>query len=404
LDIKDKVIIHSAALYIRTGIQGCILHAMVDLSTWVDVDLTAVMANVRATAEITDAPIMAVVKAGGYGHGAVEVAKAASEAGASWFAVARGAEAFELREAGIAEPVLVFGHVPHDQLARAVLERISMTVWDARQIEAAASAAKLAGEPAKIHLKVDTGMSRLGVQVSEAPTLAQQIVDRQGLELEGIFTHFARADEAESLPSEAQITLFEDVLQSLKSRPNFIHAANSAAGMRHARSRYDLVRLGIALYGLHPSSATQLDERFRPALVWKSRLLRVDELEAGRGVSYGHEYRTKRRERIGTVAVGYADGYRRITGNQMLVRGSIVPVVGRVCMDLCMVQLDNAPAAEPGDEVVLIGEQEDQRISAEQVADIWGTINYEVTCGISSRVPRIYRTTVRTEVTREWPG
>lgn len=376
---------------------------MKDLSTWIDVDLTAIKANVKATSQIAGTPIMAVVKANGYGHGAVPVAKAAGEAGASWFAVARGEEAFELREGGLGQPILVFGHVPRDLLARAISEGISLTIWEADQIDAVASAASLAGAQAKIHLKVDTGMSRLGVQVNEAVSIAQRIINRSALELEGIYTHFARADEAKTLTTEAQLILFDEVLQSLETRPKFVHAANSAAGIRHDRSRYDLIRLGIALYGLHPSNATQLDDRYRPALAWKSRLLRIEELESGRGVSYGHEYRTQKRERIGTVAVGYADGFRRIMGNQVIVDGRIVPVVGRVCMDLCMVQLDDAPGAQTGDEAVVIGEQGGQQISAEQVAELWGTINYEVTCGISARVPRIYSIKAVREMKREWP-
>jgi alanine racemase len=380
-----------------------ILQTMKDLSTWAEIDLSAIQANVKATAGITETPIMAVVKADGYGHGAVPAAQAASEAGAAWFGVARGEEAFELRHGGIQEPILVFGHVSHDLLARTVAEGISIALWDARQLDAVASAAKLAGKPAQIHLKVDTGMSRLGVRASEAAELAQQILDRQGLDLEGIFTHLARADEADKNPTDTQIALFDEALQSIGTRPNLIHAANSAAALRHKRSRYDVVRLGIALYGLHPSKATQLEEGFQPALAWKSRLLKVEQLEAGRGLSYGHEYVTQERERIGTVAVGYADGFRRTGGNQVLIAGELVPVVGRVCMDMCLVQLDSAPAAQAGDEVVLIGEQGGKRISAEQVAERWGTINYEVTCGIGSRVPRTYTIATEMEITGEYP-
>ncbi len=212
--------------------------------------------------------------------------------------------------------------------------------------------------------------------------------------LEGVFTHFARADEADPETTQAQLESFQSVIASLEAhdlRPALVHSANSAAGLAFPDAWFDMLRVGIAMYGLHPSADRRLPAVFRPALSWKSSLAMVKRLPAGRGVSYGHVYQTDSEERIGTIPVGYADGYRRVEGNHVLVAGREVPVVGRVTMDQIMVQLDSVPEAEVGDEVALIGIQDGRAISAEDVAEAWGTINYEVTSGISKRVPRVYK-------------
>jgi alanine racemase len=236
-------------------------------------------------------------------------------------------------------------------------------------------------------------MGRLGVAPEEVPTFAKSLVEVPNVSFEGVFTHYARADEHDSVPSDKQDQNFKRALSQLEEsglRPPLVHAANSAAALKKPGDNFDLVRVGISIYGLHPSEETILPADFRAALSWKTQLSQVKGLPPGHGVSYGHHYVTSDHERIGTLPIGYADGFRRVDGNQVLVGGQRAAIVGRVCMDLCMVQLDAIPGAQAGDEVVLIGHQGDERISAEEVAERWGTINYEVTCGIGARLPRVY--------------
>jgi alanine racemase len=260
-------------------------------------------------------------------------------------------------------------------------------------VETASQAARLTGKPAQLHLKVDTGMSRIGVQPAEALDLARRIAGTPGVVFEGIFTHFARADEADPTFTDMQERRFQQVFAGIEAaglRPACVHAANSPAALTRPETAYDLIRLGIAMYGLHPSGECPLPEGFRPALVWKTVLTQVKTLPAGSGVSYNHEYVTQKEECIGTLPVGYADGWRRARPNLVLVGGQRAPVVGRVCMDQCMLNLDTVPGAREGDEVILIGSQGEERISAEELARRWGTNNYDVMCGIGARVPRIY--------------
>lgn len=355
--------------------------------------MSAIRGNINYYREHARVPVMAVVKANAYGHGAVPVARAALEAGAAWCAVARVEEALELRRASLDCPLLLLGYTPPDRYDEMIANQVSLTVWDVSQVKAASQATERVGKPAHLHLKVDSGMSRLGVQPGEALELARILKTASGVDFEGIFTHFARADEADPKPTEIQETHFQGVIAALDSagiKPALVHAANSAAGLTRPSAYLNLIRAGIAIYGLHPSSECPLPAEFRPALQWKSVLSQVKVLPPGRGVSYGHTYTTRHHERIGTVPVGYADGFRRTAGNQTLVGGVRVPVVGRVCMDQVMVQLDEAPQAAVGDEVVLIGRQGNAVLPAEELADIWKTINYEVTCGLTARVPRIY--------------
>jgi len=362
-------------------------------ATWVEIDLSAIEGNARALVASSDAQLMAVVKANGYGHGAVETARAAARGGASWFGVARSEEALELRGAELTEPILVLSPVPRDSLDQLIRQDVSIAVGDRAQIGAAASAARSLGSKAKVHLKLDTGMSRTGAHPDEAVSLAKELRDLDTISFDGVFTHFARADELDALSAREQLGRFNEALAELEAaglRPALVHAANSAATLALPESHFDMVRVGIALYGLQPSKEQPLPGEFQPALQWKSQLTRVRDLPAGTGVSYGHDYVTKTEERIGTFPVGYADGLRRTGGNQVLVGSQQVPVVGRICMDLSMMQLGPVPGAEVGDEVVLIGSQDGTTITVEQVADRWDTINYEVICGISQRVPRLF--------------
>ena len=362
-------------------------------STWVTIDLDAIKNNVRYFLDRNSVQVMAIVKANAYGHGAVPVAQAALEAGATWCGVARTNEALELRQAGIECPILLLGYTPEAWYEEMIHHQISMTVWDTKQIENISGVASKINSKAKLHLKVDTGMSRLGADPKEVIRMLHGIAAFPNIQIEGLFTHFARADETDSKPTDAQEEQFHGLLAKLKEASiqiPLVHAANSAASLTRPSVYFNCVRVGIAMYGLHPSPERPLPAVFRSVLAWKSVLSQVKLLPPGRGISYGHEYVTSREERIGTIPVGYADGFRRVPGNQVLVGGRKVPVLGRVTMDQIMVQLDAVPEANAGDEVVLLGVQGEQSITAEEIADRWGTINYEVTSGIAHRVPRIY--------------
>lgn len=363
-------------------------------STWVEVDLEAIENNVKYVSQSTGVQVMAVVKANAYGHGAVPVARAALRGGSTYLAVARIDEALELREAGLDCPIMLLGYTSPNRMEEAIANRITLTVWDNQQVEAVEISAIKARSKAYVHLKVDTGMSRLGAQPREVVSLARCLDGKADIIFEGLFTHFARSDEADKTTTDIQEGCFLDVLKALDEhglRPPLVHAANSAASLTRSSAYFDMVRLGIAMYGLVPSSECPLPEGFRPALTWKTILSHVKILPPKRGVSYGHEYTTRTNEYIGTIPLGYADGFRRIQGNQVLINGKRVQVIGRICMDQIMVQLDNATEAKAGDEVVLIGNQKGEMITADEVAANWGTINYEVTCAIGARVPRFFK-------------
>ncbi|MEN8241383.1 MAG: alanine racemase [Chloroflexota bacterium] len=363
-------------------------------STWAEVDLGVVKHNIRFFLNLSKTEVMAIVKANAYGHGAVQVARAALEAGASWCGVARTNEALELRQAGLNCPVLILGYTPEGQYSEMIAEQVSLTVWNLDQVKSISAAAGKLKKEASVHINVDTGMHRLGAEPSNALALIQASARLSNIRIAGLFTHFARADEAAPAANDAQEEIFQDLLAKVDAeqiRIPMVHAANSAASLTRPSVHFNCLRIGIAMYGLHPSADCPLPPEIKPALKWTSALSQVKTLPAGSGVSYGHQYRTSRRERIGTVPVGYADGFRRVTGNFVLVGGQKVPVVGRVTMDQIMVQLDEAPDAKAGDEVVLLGEQGGAQMTAEEIAGRWGTINYEVTSGISGRVPRLYR-------------
>ena len=362
-------------------------------SNWVTIDTNAIQNNVKFILEHTQAQVMAIVKANAYGHGTIPVARAALDGGATWCGVARFSEALELRCADINCPILLLGYTPKEHMEEMIINQVSMTIWEREQVILLKAAAKSVGGKARIHLKVDTGMSRIGVQPEEALDLALFISEKPRIQFEGVYSHFARADEIDPAAADLQWDRFQSVLSDLDShkiRPPIVHHANSAASLTRKETSLTLVRFGIAMYGLHPSAESPLPDAFRPALSWKSILSQVKTLPPGRGISYGHEYITERYERIGTIPVGYADGFRRLKGNQVLVGEKRVPVIGRVTMDQILVQLDEVPESQGGDEVVLIGRQGNELISAEDVAQTWGTINYEVTCAIGPRVPRLY--------------
>ncbi len=362
--------------------------------TWVETDLGAIRHNARRLRELAGgAALMAVVKANAYGHGAVGVARAAAEAGADWLGVARLGEGLELRASGIGLPILVLGYVLPGQAAEAVSAGLTLTVYDIETARAYGARARAMGRRARVHVKVDSGMGRLGALAADAPALVAALHEIEGLDVDGLFTHFAASDLRDQTSTVAQIRALDGALEALDAaglRPPVVHAANSAAVLLQPGARYSMVRSGILLYGLDPSDEVVAPTALRPALSWKTRVAQVKVLPPGHGVSYGPEYRTTTRETLAVLPVGYADGWRRVPKNvnEVLIGGRRAPIRGRVCMDQCVAGISHVPGVRVGDEVVLIGAQGEERISAEDVAARWGTINYDVTSGIMARVER----------------
>jgi alanine racemase len=362
------------------------------LSNWLEIDLGAIAHNVKQLQQFTGVKVMAVVKANGYGHGLIPVSRQAVKAGAAYCGVARVDEALELRGAEIDSPVLVLGETPVGRFRQAVDNGISLTVFHPRHLNALRQLGSNA-HSTRVHLKVDTGMSRLGVAVDEAYAMLQSLQTIPGVKVEGLFTHFARADEPGVDTTARQEAIFTGLVQEVESaglRPPLVHASNSAAALTRPSANFDMVRPGIAVYGMEPGPQVPLPQGFQRALTWKARISQIRDLEPGQGVSYGHAYVADGHEKLGVIPVGYGDGYRREEGNVVLVHGQRVPVRGRVCMDQLMVDLAGVAAVEVADEVVLLGEQAEACITATDLARTWNTLNYEVTCGLGARVPRLY--------------
>lgn len=364
---------------------------------WVETDLKAVSHNIRAIKSLMkpETLFMAVVKANAYGHGAVRVAKAALESGADRLGVALIEEGLELRGAGITAPIHILGEISHDAANDVIEADFIPTICSRPVVEALSQAAERKKKPVKVHLKVDTGMSRLGVAPSEVPAFVSFLQGKPGLELEGIFTHLAVAEQLQNPFTNQQIENFDKVLGKLRDQGvefPLRHLANSAATILFPFSHRDMVRVGIAIYGLHPGEATREWIELKPALSLKARVTYVRELAANRGVSYGLTYKAPQDTVIAVIPLGYADGYSRLLSNrsQVLIAGERARVVGNVCMDQLMVDVGGIPSVEVGSEVVLIGCQGEEEVAADELASILGTINYEIVCMISSRVPRVY--------------
>jgi alanine racemase len=361
--------------------------------------LSAIAHNVRVlNVAVAPARVCAVVKADGYGHGAVPVARAAVDAGARWLAVALADEGATLRDAGIAAPILLLSEPSAPELEVAVANDLRPTVYTEGGIEAAAKAARRAAAgPVAVHLKVDTGMHRVGAAPEDAVRLAEVVRAHRELRLEAVWTHCAAADEPSRPITKEQLRRFDRVLDDLDAaglRPPMVHAANSAAGLGFPEARFDMVRAGIAVYGIAPGPEVAGTEDLRPALQLKSMVSFVKRVAPGEGVSYGHHWHADRETVIATVPLGYADGVPRrlgLLGADVLIRGRRRPIAGVVTMDQLTVDCGDDDTVTAGDEVVLIGRQGDEHIPAEEWAEHMGTIAYEVVCDIGPRVPRRYR-------------
>lgn len=373
---------------------------------WTEIDLSAIAHNVRELRRLTnpEARLMAAVKANAYGHGITGVAREVLRCGADELGVARIEEGIALREAGIDVPVLIFGHTPSELNEKLFQFDLRPTVFSIPAAEAISKTAVTLNDTIKIHLKIDTGMGRLGM-LSEidarekAPAVLNgiiQITKLPGIEIQGIYTHFATADSSDKTYANMQFKRFTEFLSHLDQKGIAIplrHAANSAAIIDMPETHLNMVRAGISLYGLYPSDEVDKSRvTLQPAMEIKTRIIHLKKVPAGFKISYGSTYETVKDTVIATLPVGYGDGYNRLLSSQghVLVRGRRAPVVGRVCMDLTMIDVGHIPDASLDDEVVLLGRQKDAFISADEIASLLNTINYEVVTSVAERVPRIY--------------
>jgi alanine racemase len=360
----------------------------------VEIDLHALANNVRGIKNWVgeQVAVMAVVKADAYGHGAVSVGRTALLNGAEYLGVSSVGEALELREAGIDAPILVLNYTPVSAVRQAVRQNLTLTLYDLDLARAYDRAARELGAKLPVHVKVDTGMGRLGVMPKEAMLLFRHLYTLNNLDIEGIFTHFASADDDPDFTAY-QAKAFRDIIKPLRASGfNFayIHAANSAGTLVSKDYHFNMVRVGLALYGLSPSESVRVPEGFKPVLTWKTSIAQVKTLPGGHSVGYGRTYRVSEEERIAILPVGYSDGFRRAPRNwgEVLVHGQRAPIIGRVSMEKSAINVSHIPDVSVGDEVVLLGRQGDEVITADDVAARIGTISYEVVTGILPRVRR----------------
>lgn len=367
--------------------------------TRAEVSLSALRHNLAEARRVAaPAEVLAVVKANAYGHGAVTVARALEDAGVGHLGVALVEEGVELRNAGVRAPILVMGGSYDAGWDLVVQFGLTPTVFRVEHLDALQAAAEAGGQSVKVHLKIDTGMNRLGVRTHELGPLLEHMKSLSRLSLEGVASHFANADVAGSPGCDEQLSRFSRAVDEVRGRgfePRWRHVANTAGTLEvpraHDQGLCNLVRLGLLLYGYVPAPALAAKVNLRPVLSWRTGVNHVKLVPQGESVSYGSTWTAQRDSEIATLPVGYADGYDRAYSNRgvALVGGRRAPIVGRVCMDMCMLDVTDIPGVRVGDEVVLLGEQGGQRVGAEELADLAGTIEYEVLCGVGARVPRV---------------
>ena len=378
---------------------------------WAEVDLKAIAHNVSELRRIAhpNARLMAVVKANGYGHGDIEVARTALKSGAEVLGVARIKEGIELRKAGFDVPILIFGYTPPNVATQLVEFDLTQTVYSYRTAKGLSEVAAASGKKVKVHLKVDTGMGRLGIlagpdcstvqgesDANDTLREVESVARLAGVEVEGIYTHFATADSSDKSYAKKQLEIFMEFLEKLRFAGLEFpvkHAANSAALLDMPESHLDMVRPGISIYGFYPSDEVNKSRvLLKPAMTLKARVIHLKKVPAGFKVSYGITYETKKPTTIATVPVGYADGLNRLLSSRghMLVCGRRAPIAGRVCMDLTMLDVGNIPQVNIEDEVVIFGRQGDASITVDQIAFTLNTINYEILTTVTARVPRVH--------------
>ena len=370
-------------------------------TTWAEVDLSAIRSNAQAIkAYAQGKSLIAVIKADAYGHGVIPVAESLHEE-AAMYAVATVAEAVELRTAGIRKPVLVLFNALPAQAETIIEYQLTPSVYEPTLCNALFSAARGKGTSVQVHLDVDTGMNRGGIWYTEAADFLKWLISLEEIEIEGIFTHFATADEADKSHVHLQLERFKAVLSALSKinlRPPIVHAANSAAALTLPDAHFDAVRVGLGLYGVYPSSEVKRASTvlLQPALTWKARIISLRQSTQGEGVSYGRTHIVEEPTLLATLPIGYADGYSRALSNrgEALIGGAKYRQVGSVCMDGSVFQIaasnQDQTDLDIGDEAVLIGKQGDSEITVDKIAERAGTISYEILTGIGKRAPRIY--------------
>lgn len=365
-------------------------------NTWLEVDLKQLSANLRIIKEVAGVPVLVVVKANAYGHGLIECAQTVVESGASMLGVATVCEALALRQAGITADILRITAYGLDEVPEMVAANTHFLCWEEAQLQAANDAAAHLGTNAKLHLQIDTGMGREGLFAKDALEFAHRVKSAyKHVQMVGITSHFYLADGNDTAPVEDQYRAFVTALTALEQaglRPPLAHIANSPALLRFPHTRFDMVRSGVITYGLPYEQGFDLPVGIAPIASWKARLVSIRQLPPGHVVSYGGQYVTAGTETIGILPVGYADGLHRFprNANCVLLRGRRIPTVGRICMDQCMIRIPDDLQVSVGEEVVILGHQGGLEIDSLDIAERWGTNNYDVLCNISARVPRVF--------------
>lgn len=362
---------------------------------WIDHD--ALRWNLRQIREKVGAnvKILSMVKANAYGHGAAAVAQTLAGAGGDAFGVATLEEGVELRRSGIRAPILVVAGVYEEQLAEFFAHSLTPVVHDMTRLERLEKAVRRRSATLNVHLKIDTGMGRLGLVAADSEAWIAELKNLAALKIEGVFSHFSHAESVDGDYTRRQLEIFNRVVERLRGEqiaPPLVHFANSAATITLPAAYFDMVRPGIMLYGVYPSAAMANQMILKPVLAWKTKILQLKKVPAGTSISYGQTFVTKRESMIATLPIGYADGYPRLLSNrgEVLVGGQRAKVAGRVCMDLTMIDVTDIRNVKQGDEVVLLGRQGDAEISADQIAAWANTISYEILTSIGARVPRIH--------------
>lgn len=367
--------------------------------TWLEISPINLQYNCETVKKIVgdSVRVCAVVKANGYGHGVIEVSKACLAAGADFLAVAMISEAMELREAGFSCPILILGWTPEEGYEQAIANEVRLALFNVEEAEKLNAKAKEMGKKALVHLKLDTGMSRIGFQADETGLrIAEAILNMEFITVEGIFSHFSKADEADKSFARLQLAAFKQFNDQLQQRTGvripIQHMAASAGIIDLPEGHLDMVRPGIMLYGFQPSDEMQHSADVKPALCWKARVGRVQKLPAGRLIGYNGTFELQKETMVATVPVGYADGYNRLLSNRgyVICRGKKLPIIGKVCMDQFMIDVSQLPDLKVGDEVILLGEDQGVSITVTEMANMLKTIEHEVVCGIAPRVPKFY--------------
>ena len=384
---------------LKSNVKGDVIEVDVYRPTWVEISYDNIKYNYKKVKELvgSNIKVCAVVKANAYGHGAVEISKACIDAGADYLAVAMLSEAIELRLAGFSCPILILGWTPEEGYELAIKHDITLTIFNSDEAKCLNHVAFLLEKKALVHLKLDTGMSRLGFQADDAGFyITEQIFSLEWIVVEGIFSHLAKADEADKTFSQEQIDTFKSFISKLEEHTGIqiplCHIGASACIIDIPEGYFDMVRPGIILYGYHPSDQMNHFPDLRPALTWKARVSHIKTLPAGRFIGYNGTFELSQETLVATIPVGYADGYNRKLSNNgyVICKGMKLPIIGKVCMDQFMIDASLLTDIKVGDEVILLGEDNGVSITATKMAKLLDTIEYEVLCGITVRAPRIY--------------